>query len=227
MEFIVDKTKSIHSQVYEMIKDAIIKLYFAPGQRISEKELSDKLNVSRTPIREAFIRLSETGLLEVYPQRGTFVTYININDVYEALFVRESLEVTAIQKSMMKINEQDITLLETIIAEQRKYHREKEREKFYSFDEKYHETLMGISGYTNAWNIVLSSKLHLDRVRYLNLRSYENFNRLIDEHEEVLNAIKAKNVEKAQKKLSEHISRGAEESIELISEKYKDYILTK
>ncbi len=223
MKFIVDKTKSINVQAFEFIKEAIIKFHFSPGQRISEKEISEKLNISRTPIREAFIRLSDMGLVKIYPQRGTFVSYINVRDVHEALFVRETLEVRALEQNINHFSEQNIELLGSIIAEQKKYHHEKNLEKFYYYDEKYHETLMKLSGYMNVWNIIQSSKAHLDRVRFLSLLYHIETNRLIKEHELVLNAIKRQEIEEAKRNLSEHIRSPIEEILEFIEQNHGEF----
>ncbi|MCM3760397.1 GntR family transcriptional regulator [Alkalihalobacillus oceani] len=222
MKITIDKTKSIHSQVYEVIKEAIISLEFLPGQRLSEKELSALLEVSRTPIREAFIRLSEKGLLEIYPQRGTFVSYIDIDKVKESLFVRESLECAALHQSIIRLNEDDIDALQALIAKQKEFRDEKMRETFYHFDERYHERLIEISGYQNVWSVIQAEKLHLDRVRYLSLLATRKTSKLIEEHEEILNAVIAKDVELAHYKLSKHIKESTVEIIELYKEKYSE-----
>src|SRR5690554_1967767 len=90
--------RSIGDYVYEVLKINIINLKMPPGRQISEKEISVLLKVSRTPVREAFIKLSREGLLYVLPQRGTYISYIDMDAVEDARFIRESLE-----KSVLKI----------------------------------------------------------------------------------------------------------------------------
>ncbi len=70
----------------------IIKLHLTPGSAISEAEIADRLAVSRTPIREAFIRLVEDGLLETYPQKGSIISLIDIEQAEEMRFVRKIIE---------------------------------------------------------------------------------------------------------------------------------------
>lgn len=86
------RSSTTSNQVYEELKSQILNLQLAPGTSISEKEMSEKFNVSRTPVRESFLRLSREGLLNVFPQRGTFVSLIDLNLVEEARFMREHLE---------------------------------------------------------------------------------------------------------------------------------------
>lgn len=86
------KNVSTRDHVYETLKESIIKLDLKPGQSVSEKEISELLSVSRTPVREAFVKLAQEELLEVYPQRGTFISLIDLEHVEEVRFIRELLE---------------------------------------------------------------------------------------------------------------------------------------
>ena len=84
---------NVRQRLYQALRQAIIRMVLAPGRALSEKEIADTFDVSRQPVREAFIRLSESGLLEVRPQRGTYVVRISEGAVMEARFVREAVEV--------------------------------------------------------------------------------------------------------------------------------------
>ncbi|MCY9421621.1 GntR family transcriptional regulator, partial [Bacillus paralicheniformis] len=71
--------RSVRDQIYQMLKEEIMKFRLVPGELISEKEISERYEVSRTPVREAFLQLSREGLLEVYPQKGTRVSLIDLD----------------------------------------------------------------------------------------------------------------------------------------------------
>lgn len=77
---------------YQPLKDRIFHLELEPGTKISEKEIADELNVSRTPVREAFMKLAEEELLDIIPQSGTIVSRINLRHVEEGRFIREKIE---------------------------------------------------------------------------------------------------------------------------------------
>ncbi len=85
--------ESVRQRLFHVLRQSIIQMVLAPGQALSEKEIANLFTVSRQPVREAFIRLSESGLVEVRPQRGTYVVRISRQAVLEARFIRESLEV--------------------------------------------------------------------------------------------------------------------------------------
>ena len=86
------KNENNRAYTYRVLKENIMRLNLKPGESISEIELSEALDVSRTPVREAIVKLSEEKLVDVFPQRGSFVSKINLNLVEEAVFLRELCE---------------------------------------------------------------------------------------------------------------------------------------
>lgn len=110
---------STREQVYNMLKDQILSLKLPPGTNISEKEISIQFNVSRTPVRESFLKLSQEGLLSIYPQRGTFVSLIDLNLVEEARFMREHLEKAVIRLACQEFSEELINDLDMNLSMQK------------------------------------------------------------------------------------------------------------
>ncbi|WP_313559779.1 GntR family transcriptional regulator [Ruminiclostridium cellobioparum] len=88
--------------IYQELKNKILNLEYKPGQMISETEISDLLKVSRTPVREVFIRLSHEKLINIYPQKGTFVSLIDLSYVSESVFMRNLLENQIVREIMEK-----------------------------------------------------------------------------------------------------------------------------
>ncbi|MFA6508326.1 MAG: GntR family transcriptional regulator, partial [Treponemataceae bacterium] len=89
-----ERNQPIHQWVYSVLRLNIIRLHLKPGQSVSETEISTRLGISRTPVREAFIRLGEDGLLEVKPQRCSVISRIDLDQAEETRFVRRNLEKT-------------------------------------------------------------------------------------------------------------------------------------
>ena len=89
-----EKNQPIHQWVYQGLRSNSIKLHLQPAQRISENEVSEALGVSRTPVREAFIRLAEDGLIKITPQKRSLVSLIDLDQAEEARFIRLALEPT-------------------------------------------------------------------------------------------------------------------------------------
>ena len=111
------QTFSSREAVYTTLKQLILSLKLPPGTAISEKEISLEFNVSRTPVRESFVRLAQEGLLEVYPQRGTYVSLIQVDLVEEARFMREQLERAVIRLACVQFPDEHMKILEQNLAQ--------------------------------------------------------------------------------------------------------------
>ena len=96
----LNQKNAITPQIYKQLIVAINTMKMLPGQRLSETEISQQLGVSRQPVRETFIKLNQNGLVEVLPQRGTYVVKISVKLINDARFVRESIELAIIKKAI-------------------------------------------------------------------------------------------------------------------------------
>ena len=105
-------------QVYQALREAIITAQLAPGQRISENRLAERLAVSRTPVREALIRLQDERFVQIVPQLGTFVTRISSAAVEDAQFIREALECAAVRIAASCADDGDIAALRGLVRRQ-------------------------------------------------------------------------------------------------------------
>src|SRR5215212_1671766 len=107
---------SARDQVYVALREAIVSAELEPGRRLSENELADALGVSRTPVREALVRLRDERLVAIVPQLGTFVTLISPEAVADAAFVREALECSATRPSTERSSERELEELQANLA---------------------------------------------------------------------------------------------------------------
>jgi len=105
-------------QTYEVIRDAIVSLRFEPGARLSVQGLSDQLGVSRTPVKDAFQRLEQEGLVSIMPRRGTFVSPIEVKDIDEILEARALLEGFAARIAALELSRTDLAEAEGILERQ-------------------------------------------------------------------------------------------------------------
>src|SRR5690606_35948518 len=151
---------STRSHVYNILRRAIVTLEFLPGQALSENELAARHSVSRTPVREALIRLADEGLVEVVPQLGTFVSRISARDVIEVRFIRETLERASLPHAIQRIGRDDEKKLGLLLDEQEEAEQEGDLQHWFSTDEDLHRTLLEIGGHPKIWPIVSSAKAH-------------------------------------------------------------------
>jgi DNA-binding GntR family transcriptional regulator len=131
----------ITPQVYERLRRAITTLAMLPSEALSEKELSLQFGVSRTPVREAMIRLADEGLVDILPQRGSFVAPIRLRDVEEAQFIRESLEVAVARRLAAVRSLRFLAEIKINVARQETAVTDGDRGLFLELDEAFHRGL--------------------------------------------------------------------------------------
>ncbi|QJQ96010.1 MULTISPECIES: GntR family transcriptional regulator [Halomonadaceae] len=181
---------SVRQRLHQVLRQSIIHMVLAPGQALSEKEVADTFAVSRQPVREAFIRLSEAGLVEVRPQRGTYVVKISHQAVLEARFVREAIEVAVAREAASRgISAQVVNELYELVERQRRCIDPHDYDRFFLLDETFHRTLsLGVAQQT-AWKVTEEVKAQLDRVRYLSIPDSTPIGKLIDQHEKIVECV--------------------------------------
>lgn len=201
----LDPKLPMTAQVHAMLRRAIITLQLKPSEALSEKELSLKLSVSRTPVREALIRLAEEGLVDILPQRGSFVAPIRISEVKEAQFIREALETAVIRRAAEEGTEPFVAELEANLRRQESAAKAKDFELFLQLDEAFHRAISESFGLAQSWRLIQNVKAQLDRVRYLSLPEPGHLPKLQAQHALVTQAIKVKDPELAVIVMRKHL----------------------
>lgn len=192
-------------QIFEYLRDAIVSMELRPGQMIAETSLAEQFGVSRTPVREALIKLSNIGFVEVLPQRGTYVTKFSTQKILEARFIREALEVAVAADLASNVTEELIQACQDIIDAQVKAADEDDAITFQKLDDQFHQTLAQHTQYARVGNLIEAEKAHMDRVRNLSLQEAGQFKRVLAQHKAIVKAIKTGDTNKAQEAMSSHM----------------------
>ncbi|MGB3247119.1 MAG: GntR family transcriptional regulator [Sulfitobacter sp.] len=200
---ILDMALAAAPQVYRIMRQRIIRGDLEPGTRISESEIALAYGVSRQPAREAFIKLADEGLVEVRPQRGTYVRKIVISAVMDARFVREAIEADIVKLLAAEPNATLVSELRAQLKEQRKA-AGRDSVRFIELDELFHRTLAQAAGKDRAWFVVESNKAQMDRVRYLATQQFP-MKALTDQHEVIVDAINRGDVSEAEARMRLHL----------------------
>ncbi|AMM87308.1 hypothetical protein AZF01_22190 (plasmid) [Martelella sp. AD-3] len=201
-----DPKQPIVTQLYRYLRSEILTLSIAPKVRLSEKDLSDRLGLSRTPVREALIRLAEEGLVDILPQRGTFVSPIRVNQVKEAQFIREALETSIAKRAAETVTDELMTRLDRLIAQQEAAIGVSDLDGFLKYDEAFHETLCEHCGLHRTWKMLQHVKGQLDRVRYLSLPNNRlHVDDLFNQHKAITEAIRKSDPQSASDTMTKHL----------------------
>ena len=182
---------------YRVIKEAIMSLELKPGQAISEIELADMLNISRTPIREVMAKLKEEYLVEVLPQVGTYVSKIKSQLIEEAAFMRFTLEKEVLKLACESFPQDQILELKRNIALQEELLGQigVERE-FHKLDKKFHKIIYFGIKRENVWDSITRLSTHYNRIRLLSEMAH-SFDVVVDQHKEIVRIIENKEIDQS------------------------------
>ncbi|WP_454688136.1 GntR family transcriptional regulator [Achromobacter aloeverae] len=191
--------------LYEQVLERILSGELAPGASVSEAEVGAMFEVSRTPIREVLIKLGEQGLVDVFPQVGTFIAPIRIDEVTQAAFIRENLECALVREAAGKIDQAGIDALAAILREQEAAQQAGDMARFYQADEAMHARIAEIAGKPRVWRVIQQSKIHVDRVRRLALKQKLKASLVLEQHRRICDALAARDADGAAACMREHL----------------------
>src|SRR5260221_5405566 len=153
------------SRIYSDLRRELVSLQRRPGEAISEAQIALSFGVSRTPVREAILKLSDEGLLEIYPQSGIFVSRIPIAALPEAIIIRKALEETTARLAAERATSSQILTLRSVLERQREANAARYSAAFHQGDELFHATIAGVAGYPGIWKFIQQVKAQVDRYR--------------------------------------------------------------
>ena len=222
-EFFEDK-RTLSRQVFDYIYNEIIFLNLHPGQLIKEKDISKKLDVSRTPVREALLKLEDEGLVEIFPQRGTYISKISIEAVHESHFIRESIEIATVKKAIEFGTTKFFKDLEIIHNEYKYKLKEKNINNLYRIDEEFHKKISTFSYDKKIWNILNTIKTDMNRVRLLGLNDPKRPFYVYKEHDKIIKSMINKDIHNAEFAVKDHLQYIFKEIISA-KNKYESYFI--
>jgi GntR family transcriptional regulator, rspAB operon transcriptional repressor len=196
---------STRDLVYAALRQRIIELELRPATPLSEAEIASGFGVSRTPVREALLLLAEQGLVEVYPQKGTFVGPIVYEAVVSAQFIREALECASLERGAGNIDASAIRELRELLRRQHAADERRDAREFFRLDEEFHQLLMVSGGQQAAWRFVSQAKAQMDRARRLSLPEGDKMAHLIVQHTAIVDDLEAERPAEAVQSLREHL----------------------
>ncbi len=206
LDSILDSGQTAAAQVERDLREAIIRLEFKPGSRLSEQEIATRLGISRQPVREALIALAKSKLVEIRPNRGTVVVRISVRHMMEARFVREAIEIAVARRACESFDPWTRSRIDAILAKQRTALDALDHNQFRREDEQFHMTLAAGAGCRLAWTAVADIKAHMDRVCNLQLRNPISMKTLIVEHERVMEAVDGREPDAAEAAMRAHLT---------------------
>lgn len=204
-----------------MLKENIIHLDLIPGTMLSENELAGEMQLSRTPVREALIELSKSGIVEILPQKGSALSLIDYSMVEEARFMRNVLECAVVELDCEIKAPEILEELEANVQLQEFYLKNRSSEKLLELDNQFHRLLFLMAGKLQIHALMGSITIHFDRVRSMSLATVKEL-KTVSDHRAILDAVREGDKQSARALMEKHLSRYKIDQEEL-REKYPGY----
>lgn len=211
-------TASLEAKVYMELQDAILSERLKKGEALTELSLSEKLGVSRTPVRSALQRLAEDGLVKIVPNRGAVVLGVTKEDILDIYRIRMRLEGLASAMAAENMTDEEKKKLTETVELSEFYLQKNNTEHLKELDTSFHSMIYEASGSRMLSRILSDLHLNTKGYRRISLAIPGRLERTTEEHRGILNAILAGNAEEADRLTSKHIEHALANMMTAISE---------
>ena len=211
----LDNYKPLRDVVFENLREAILEGKLEPGQRLMEVQLAEQLGVSRTPVREAIRKLELEGLVVMLPRKGAYVADVSLKDIIDVLEIRSTLEGLAAYLAADRITEEGVERLKAIAEDfKQSIERKDDIETLLKKDVEFHECIFNATNNTKLSQIINTLWEQVHRFRTTYISDFDTSTHLVEEHNNILDAIISGDNELAKKYAINHIEKAEQFMIE-------------
>jgi len=214
--------KTLREEIIDTLREEIIKGSLKPGQRISEVSISEKFNISRTPVREALWQLESEGFITIIPRKGAVISTISENDIKDFYETRSLLEGYVAAQSIEKFTDNDIKKLNALNKKMESYHKKNDWRNFYKAHNDFHKILI-----KNCENELLKNMLESVYKRFqrfrLTLTLLNKVEGSIEQHWQIIDSIKNKDKDRLVEAIKENATYGSKILIKDVLAETGDY----
>lgn len=197
--------KPLREVIFNTLREAIIVGELKPGERLMEVQLAEKMGVSRTPVREAIRKLELEGLVDMLPRKGAHVADLSVKDIVDVLEVRASLDGLASSLAALRITDEEIKDLKHSQAQFANYVEKENLQGSIKKDVEFHDIIFRASRNEKLIQIANNLREQIQRFRVIYLKDYSSGRELVKEHQDILDAVEARNFELAREVAQKHI----------------------
>lgn len=199
---------ALADRVFAQLRSDILHARLRPGDALSENSLAQSLAVSRTPVREAVQRLVREGLVQVLPQRGSYVARLSMRRIRDALFVREAVEGQIVRRFLdAPPNPRALQALDACVERQARALAERDIEAVLGADESFHKCLLESCGLGGVWPVVAQARDMHQRTRAIALPELQSGERALADHRAIVAALRKRDPELASRAMQQHLGR--------------------
>ena len=196
---------TLAQRTYQVLREAILNLAYRPGEPLRKAEICAALGVSRSPVAEAITRLAAEGLVDVVPQAGTYVARFSMAEIREGAFLREAIELAAVERVAPSITEEQLVALRRNLRVQEALVADGDFAGFYQHDAAMHALILGFTGFRRVGQVAATAWVHVDRARQLVLPVPGRVAETLEEHRAIVAALEARDAAEARDAMRHHL----------------------
>lgn len=212
----LDRRLPLGEQVYALLRSMIVTGRINPGDTIDDKEISARLAISRTPVREAIKRLSDEHLVDVIAQSGTRASRIDRHELQQAFLIRRALEMESAAQAAPLMTQLHADTLSDLLLTHARAIEAKDYVKAIATDDRFHRAIAEISDLPRLWRAVEISKAQLDRCRHKMLPRAGEGEATLEQHREIIRALNSRDAEKARAAMAQHLERAFANTVKVL-----------
>ena len=209
-------------EVFDRLHADIVSLKLEPGTRMSEVEIAGQFNISRQPVREAFIRLSNMRLLEIRPQKATLVRKISQSHILNSRFIRTAVEVEVVRRACASKTDLDVVSFDDNLARQKQSVTNMDVDEFHDLDYAFHHLICRAGDAEFAFETIAGNKAHVDRLCMIQLSSQPALSEIHEDHAEIFELLKKRDEAGTIKLIRHHLNR-LDQTLNAARESHSDY----
>jgi DNA-binding GntR family transcriptional regulator len=222
----LDRTRQSAPQVFEALRDSIVSVQLEPGAVLQRAELAEHFGISQTPIRDALLRLGEEQLVDIFPQHATVVSRIDLTAALEAHFLRRAIEVE-ILKSLCELPAPDHSALtarlQFHLGVQESALKPLDVQRLVAADMAFHKEMYETAQVSSLWGLVRKQSGHVDRLRHLNLPAKGKAQAIVQDHQDIFEALVRRDAAAAEAALRRHLA-GTLSFVDDMKKRFPDWI---
>lgn len=214
--------RTASDELFDQIRNDIDKMRLVPGTKLTEAEVAKHYDVSRQPVREAFIRLDNLSLLEIRPQKATIVRRISKSAIQQARFVRAAVEIEVARMACQVERPESIAQLREILEKQSDCLKNKDVPGFNLLDHEFHRQICLMANCEFAMEVIENCKAKVDRLCMLSLANESDAEQIYNDHINIVSHLSAKDENKLVQSIRNHLSR-LDNTIEYVQAQHSTY----
>jgi len=212
----LDRGLPLGEQVYALLRGMIVTGRISPGDTIDDKEISARLAISRTPVREAIKRLSDEHLVDVIAQSGTRASRIDRHELQQAFLIRRALEMESAAQAAPRMSQAHSDALSELLLIHARAIEARDYVKAIATDDRFHRAIAEISDLPRLWRTIEISKAQLDRCRHKMLPRAGEGEATLEQHREIIRALNSRDPEKARTAMAQHLERAFANTVKVL-----------